>query len=115
MHRFKVPTAPLPLLGLSVAAGLATAGLEALWYARGRHLEAVHQAPAHQGEEEPAPVDRVRDVDLRFSVAAGLATAGLEALWYALATGVPASAVLSANLDHTTAPPAPPSRGRRPR
>jgi sulfoxide reductase heme-binding subunit YedZ len=49
MHRFKVPTAPLPLLGLSVAAGLATAGL--------------------------------------------------EALWYALATGVPASAVLSANLD----------------
>jgi hypothetical protein len=29
-------------------------------------------------------------------VAAGLATAGLEALWYALATGVPASAVLSA-------------------
>ncbi|WP_244278467.1 sulfite oxidase heme-binding subunit YedZ [Methylobacterium indicum] len=49
MHHFKVPTAPLPLLGLSVAAGLATAGL--------------------------------------------------EALWYALATGVPASAVLSANLD----------------
>ncbi|KMO10994.1 ferric reductase [Methylobacterium platani JCM 14648] len=51
MHRLKVPTAPLPLLGLSVAAGLATAAV--------------------------------------------------EALWYALATNVPATAVLSANLDFT--------------
>jgi sulfoxide reductase heme-binding subunit YedZ len=49
MHRLKLPTAPLPLLALSLAAGLATAAL--------------------------------------------------EAAWYALATGVPAEAVLSANLD----------------
>lgn len=49
MHHLKVPTAPLPLLGLSLAAGLATALL--------------------------------------------------ETAWYALATGVPASAVLAANLD----------------
>lgn len=33
MHHLKVPTAPLPLLSLSLAAGLATAALEALWYA----------------------------------------------------------------------------------
>ncbi|KMO29823.1 ferric reductase [Methylobacterium variabile] len=49
MHRLKLPTAPLPLLALSLATGLATAAL--------------------------------------------------EAAWYALATGVPAEAVLSANLD----------------
>jgi methionine sulfoxide reductase heme-binding subunit len=33
------------------------------------------------------------------AAAAGLATAALETAWYALATGVPASAVLAANLD----------------
>lgn len=33
------------------------------------------------------------------ALAAGLATAGLEAAWYGLASGVPASAVLAANLD----------------
>lgn len=49
MHHLKVPSAPLPLLALSLASGLATAGL--------------------------------------------------EAAWYALATGVPAGAVLAANLD----------------
>ncbi|AWN52402.1 protein-methionine-sulfoxide reductase heme-binding subunit MsrQ [Methylobacterium sp. 17Sr1-1] len=49
MHQLKVPSTPLPLLGLSLAAGLATAGL--------------------------------------------------ETAWYALATGVPAGAVLAANLD----------------
>ncbi len=49
MHHLKVPSTPLPLVGLSVAAALATAGL--------------------------------------------------EAAWYALATGVPAGAVLAANLD----------------
>jgi methionine sulfoxide reductase heme-binding subunit len=51
MHHLKVPSTPLPLLGLSVAAGLATAAL--------------------------------------------------ETAWYALATGVPAEAVLAANLDFT--------------
>ncbi|MFE1597680.1 sulfite oxidase heme-binding subunit YedZ [Methylobacterium sp. ID0610] len=33
------------------------------------------------------------------ALASGLATAALEAAWYALATGVPAEAVLAANLD----------------
>lgn len=33
------------------------------------------------------------------ALASGLATAGLEAAWYGLASGVPASAVLAANLD----------------
>ncbi|MEH3145993.1 MAG: sulfoxide reductase heme-binding subunit YedZ [Methylobacterium frigidaeris] len=33
------------------------------------------------------------------AILSGLATAGIEYLWYALATGVPAGAVLAANLD----------------
>lgn len=41
MHHLKVPTAPLPLLGLSVAAGLATAGLEALWYGLATNVPAA--------------------------------------------------------------------------
>ncbi|GJD51665.1 Protein-methionine-sulfoxide reductase heme-binding subunit MsrQ [Methylobacterium crusticola] len=49
MHRLGVPTTPLPLLGLALASGLATAAV--------------------------------------------------ETAWYALATGVPAGAVLAANLD----------------
>ncbi len=45
MHHLKVPTAPLPLLGLSVAAGLATAGLEALWYALATNVPAARCCP----------------------------------------------------------------------
>ena len=36
---------------------------------------------------------------LLLAILTGLATAGLEAAWYGLASGVPASLVLAANLD----------------